>query len=71
MPEEVKSSWADEVEDDGNHRLPDPTETVKNGVKILTEYKYNEDNKKVNNIYISLILKTEYDTLSKDMAAAM
>jgi hypothetical protein len=49
MPEmEVKSSWADEVEDDGNHRLPEPTEIVKNGVKIVTEYKYNDDNKKVN-----------------------
>jgi len=48
MPEtEVKSSWADEVEDDGNHRLPEPTEVLKNGIKIVTEYKYNDDNKKV------------------------
>lgn len=54
MPEmEVKSSWADEVEDDGNHRLPEPTEIVKNGIKIVTEYKYNEDNKKVIRLVMS------------------
>ncbi|XP_065352855.1 eukaryotic translation initiation factor 3 subunit G [Cloeon dipterum] len=48
MPDiEVKSSWADEVEDDGNQKLPEPTETIKNGVKIITEYTFNENNQKV------------------------
>lgn len=46
VSEEVKSSWADEVEEEGG-ALPSSTETVHNGYKIITEYKYNEDNKKV------------------------
>lgn len=43
---EIKSSWADEVEEEGG-ALPSPTEECQNGLKILTEYKYNSDNKKV------------------------
>lgn len=43
---EVKSSWADEVEEEGG-ALPAPSEVYENGFKILTEYKYNQDNKKV------------------------
>lgn len=43
---EVKSSWADEVEEEGG-TLPPPTEVHENGFKILTEYKFNDDNKKV------------------------
>ncbi|XP_054274862.1 eukaryotic translation initiation factor 3 subunit G-like [Macrosteles quadrilineatus] len=46
VAEEVKSSWADEVEEEGG-ALPPPTETIQNGYKIITEYKYNDDNKKV------------------------
>jgi len=46
VAEEVKSSWADEVEEEGGS-LPAPTETVHNGYKVITEYKMNEDNKKV------------------------
>lgn len=46
VAEEVKSSWADEVEEEGG-ALPPSTETVHNGYKVITEYKYNEDNKKV------------------------
>ncbi|XP_076646015.1 eukaryotic translation initiation factor 3 subunit g1 [Halictus rubicundus] len=43
---DVKSSWADEVEEEVA-ALPPPSETYENGFKILTEYKYNQDNKKV------------------------
>ncbi|XP_011301183.1 eukaryotic translation initiation factor 3 subunit G [Fopius arisanus] len=43
---EVKSSWADEVEEDGGV-LPASTEVYENGFKVLTEFKYNDDNKKV------------------------
>lgn len=46
MPEIVKSSWADEVELDSG-ALPPPTEVVENGLKIVTEYKFNKDDKKV------------------------
>lgn len=45
--EEVKSSWADEVELEGG-ALPPSTEVVENGLKIVTEYKYDDDDKKVN-----------------------
>ncbi|KAI4500367.1 hypothetical protein M0802_004329 [Mischocyttarus mexicanus] len=43
---EIKSSWADEVEEEGGV-LPPSSEVYENGFKILTEYKYNQDNKKV------------------------
>jgi len=43
--EEVKSSWADEVELEGGS-LPPSTEVVENGLKIVTEYRYNDDDKK-------------------------
>lgn len=47
MPEEYKSSWADEVELDSGS-LPPPTEIIDaNGNKILTEYKFNKDDKKI------------------------
>lgn len=44
--EDIKSSWADEVELDSGG-LPRPTEVHEKGLKILTEYKYNNDEKKV------------------------
>lgn len=44
--DEIKSSWADEVELDSGS-LPPPTEIIENGNKIVTEYKYNKDDKKV------------------------
>lgn len=43
---EVKSSWADDVEEEGG-TLPPPSEEYENGFKILTEYKFNSDNKKI------------------------
>lgn len=41
-----KSSWADEVELERGG-LPPSTEVKENGFKIVTEYKHNEDDKKV------------------------
>lgn len=46
MPEDFKSSWADEVELDSGS-LPIGSEVYDNGQKILTEYKFNKDDKKV------------------------
>lgn len=47
MPEEYKSSWADEVELDSGS-LPPPAESIDaKGNKVLTEYKFNKDDKKV------------------------
>lgn len=47
MPEEYKSSWADEVELDSGS-LPPPTEVVDAlGQKVVTEYKFNKDDKKI------------------------
>jgi len=47
---EVKSSWADdvEVEDDGTDSLglPPNSEEIKNGLKIITEYGIDDDGKK-------------------------
>ncbi|XP_026472758.1 eukaryotic translation initiation factor 3 subunit G isoform X2 [Ctenocephalides felis] len=43
---DVKTSWADEVELEGGV-LPPPTEVYENNLKIVTEYKMNEDNKKI------------------------
>jgi len=45
MPEEYKSSWADEVELDSG-TLPPASESIDaQGNKILTEYKYKDDKK--------------------------
>ena len=46
VADEIQSSWADEVEIDQG-ALPPPSEVVENGLKIVTEYKYDNDNKKV------------------------
>jgi translation initiation factor 3 subunit G len=48
VAEEVKSSWADEVELEGGS-LPPPTEVFDNGLKIVTEYSYNDEDKKSEN----------------------
>ncbi|XP_058832290.1 eukaryotic translation initiation factor 3 subunit G [Topomyia yanbarensis] len=44
--DEIKSSWADEVELDSGS-LPAPTEVIENNQKVVTEYKYNKDDKVV------------------------
>lgn len=62
---EVKSSWADEVEEEGG-ALPAPSEVYENGFKILTEYKYNQDNKKVK---VVRTYKIERRIVSKTIAA--
>ncbi|GJQ75773.1 eIF3-S4 [Trypoxylus dichotomus] len=64
VAEEIKSSWADEVELEGG-ALPPPTEVRENGFKIVTEYKYNEDDKKVK---IVRTYKIEKRTVSKSIA---
>lgn len=44
--EDIKCSWADEVELTSGG-LPPPTEVNENGTKIVTEYKLNNDDKKL------------------------
>jgi len=46
MPEPV-SSWADEIENNDATSLPPTREEVKGNVKVVTEFKLNEDGKKV------------------------
>ena len=47
MPEPVGSSWADEIEEGDSSTLPPPSKKVKGDTKIVTEYMFNEDGKKV------------------------
>ncbi|KAF7380952.1 hypothetical protein HZH66_014328 [Vespula vulgaris] len=62
---DIKSSWADEVEEEGGV-LPPPSEVYENGFKILTEYKFNQDNKKVK---VVRTYKIERRIVSKTIAA--
>lgn len=62
--EDVKSSWADEVELEGGS-LPPPTEVNENGFKIVTEYDHNEDDKKIK---IVRTYKIEKRVVSKSIA---
>ncbi|CAG9560396.1 unnamed protein product [Danaus chrysippus] len=62
--DEIQSSWADEVEIDQGE-LPPPSEVVENGLKIVTEYKYDNDNKKVK---IVRTYKIEKRVVSKSIA---
>uniref|UniRef100_A0A069DRY2 Eukaryotic translation initiation factor 3 subunit G n=1 Tax=Panstrongylus megistus TaxID=65343 RepID=A0A069DRY2_9HEMI len=64
VADEVKSSWADEVEEI-TEDLPPPNEIYENGLKIATEYKRNEDNKKVK---IVRTYKIERRVVSKSIA---
>lgn len=43
--EDTKQSWADTKEDDG--ALPAPTEVIENGMKIVTEYDLDENDKRI------------------------
>jgi len=47
MPEPVQSSWADEIEDNDSTVLPPPSEKIKGDIKTVTEFLFNEDEKKV------------------------
>ncbi|CAH0627190.1 unnamed protein product [Chrysodeixis includens] len=64
VADEIQSSWADEVEIDQG-ALPPSSEVVENGLKIVTEYKYDNDNKKVK---IVRTYKIEKRVVSKDIA---
>ncbi|XP_038210706.1 eukaryotic translation initiation factor 3 subunit G-like isoform X2 [Zerene cesonia] len=64
VADEIQSSWADEVEIDQG-ALPPPSEVVENGLKIVTEYKYDNDNKKVK---IVRTYKIEKRVVSKSVA---
>jgi len=71
MPEKVKSSWADAV-DDNDERvvvkkpLPPPTEVVNGDTKVVTEYKYDQDDKRVK---VVRTYKIEKRIVSKTIAA--
>ena len=47
MPEPAVSSWADEIEEGDSSTLPPPSEKIKGDTKVVTEYMFNDDNKKV------------------------
>lgn len=61
---DIGSSWADEVEEDGG-TLPPSSEIYENDFKILTEYKFNDDNKKVK---VVRTYKVERRIVSKTIA---
>ncbi|XP_060528502.1 eukaryotic translation initiation factor 3 subunit G-like [Cylas formicarius] len=63
IAEEVKSSWADEVELEGGS-LPPSTEVIENNLKIVTEYKYEDDKK----VKIVRTYKIEKMLVSKTVA---
>jgi len=50
MPEPVGSSWADEIEEGDTSTLPPSSERVKGDTKVVTDYSFNEDGKKVKTI---------------------
>jgi translation initiation factor 3 subunit G len=63
--DDYKSSWADEVELDSGE-LPPPTEVIdEHGVKTITEYKYNKDDKRVK---VVRTYKTQKLVVSKSVA---
>jgi len=47
MPEPVGSSWADEIEEGDSTTLPPSSEKIKGDTKIVTDYSFNDDGKKV------------------------
>ena len=50
MPEPVGSSWADEIEEGDVTTLPPSSEKIKGDTKMVTDYSFNEDNKKVKTV---------------------
>lgn len=64
--EKETTSWADEVEEDDEPSLPPPEEKLlPNGTKIVTEYRFNEDDKKEK---IVTTIKVENRKVSKAVA---
>lgn len=68
--DDIQSSWADEVEIDQG-ALPPPSEVVENGLKIVTEYKYDNDNKKVKIVRTYKIEKRVVSKVSKSSLTDM
>lgn len=64
VADDIQSSWADEVEIDQG-ALPPPSEVCENGLKIVTEYKYDNEGKKVK---IVRTYKIEKRIVSKSIA---
>jgi len=50
MPEPVGSSWADEIEEGDTSTLPQSSEKIKGDIKMVTDYSFNEDGKKVKTV---------------------
>jgi translation initiation factor 3 subunit G len=68
MPEPeaiVQSSWADEIEEKDVTTLPPPTEKIVGNEKIITQFAFNDDGKKVK---IVRVYKIEKKLVSKDVA---
>ncbi|XP_017144393.1 eukaryotic translation initiation factor 3 subunit G-2 [Drosophila miranda] len=61
----IKTSWADEVEADYMDGLPPSKEYTQGNLKFVTEYKYNEDGKKVK---VVRTYKIEKQTVPKVVA---
>jgi len=57
MPEPVSSSWADEIEDSDTTILPQSREEIKGDTKTVTEFAFNEDEKKVKIVRTYKIVK--------------
>lgn len=65
-PVEIKSSWADEVEEVTSGVIDEgPTETFENGIKTVTEIKTNEDDKRIK---VIRTYKVEKRLVSKTVA---
>lgn len=63
---EVKASWADQVDDTDTYDLPPKTETLSGNTRVVTEYKLNDDGKKVK---VIKTYKIETIKVSKSVAA--
>jgi translation initiation factor 3 subunit G len=72
---EVKSSWADQVDDEGDSpliskhglgdSLPPSTETLVNGMKTVVEYKYDDEGRKTK---VTTLYRIETRQVSKSIA---
>ncbi|XP_014206686.1 eukaryotic translation initiation factor 3 subunit G-like [Copidosoma floridanum] len=60
------SSWADEIEEEGNIGCPPLTVVYENDLKIVTEYKVNEEGERVK---VIRTYRIENHTVSKTIAA--
>lgn len=67
MSDDIPTSWADQVEEGEHRELPAPKQQVDqdSGTRTITEYKYNDDNKKVK---VVKTYKVEKRKVSKSVA---